>query len=80
MSNPGDQPTGLSDAQTILDSITDAFFSLNADWEFSYVNRRTEEVLGHSASELLGKTLWAVFPGTVGSEFERMYRKPFADG
>ena len=64
----------LGDAQTILDSITDAFFTLNRNWEFAYVNRRTEQVLGHAASDLIGRSIWEVFPGTVGSEFERMYR------
>jgi PAS domain S-box-containing protein len=70
-----DQPVHLGDAQTVLDSISDAFFSLNENWEFSYVNRQTEITLGCDASELLGKSLWQVYPGTVGSEFERMYRK-----
>jgi PAS domain S-box-containing protein len=68
-------PVELSDAQTILDSITDAFFSLNAHWEFSYVNRQTVETLGCGADDLLGKSIWDVYPGTVGSDFERMYRK-----
>jgi PAS domain S-box-containing protein len=70
-----EHPAQLSDAQTILDSITDAFFSLNANWEFSYVNRQTEKTLGREASELLGNNLWEVYPGTVGSDFERMYRR-----
>jgi PAS domain S-box-containing protein len=70
-----DNQVKLGDAQTILDSITDAFFSLNGNWEFSYVNRQTERTLGRQASELLGKSLWEVYPGTVGSDFERMYRK-----
>jgi PAS domain S-box-containing protein len=65
----------LGDAQSVLDSISDAFFSLNDDWEFSYVNRQTEVTLGRKANDLLGKSLWEVYPGTVGSEFERMYRK-----
>lgn len=66
---------GLSDAQTILDSITDAFFSLNGNWEFSYVNRQTVRTLQCEAKDLLGKSIWDVYPGTVGSDFERMYRK-----
>lgn len=65
----------LSDAQTILDSITDAFFSLNSHWEFSYVNRQTVKTLECRAEDLLGKSLWDVYPGTLGSDFERMYRK-----
>jgi PAS domain S-box-containing protein len=70
-----DNRNKLSDAQTILDSITDAFFSLNGDWEFSYVNRQSEKTLGLPASELLGRSIWEVYPGTVGSDFEHMYRK-----
>jgi PAS domain S-box-containing protein len=70
-----DRPVQLSDAQTILDSITDAFFSLNGNWEFSYVNRQTEKTLGREASQLLGKVIWEVYPGTLDSEFERTYRK-----
>lgn len=65
----------LSDAHTILDSITDAFFSLNERWEFSYVNRQTLKTLAREAEELLGKSIWEVYPGTVGSEFERTYRR-----
>jgi PAS domain S-box-containing protein len=65
----------LVDPQTILDSITDAFFTLNANWEFCYVSRQTETTLGRKAGELLGKSIWEVYPGTVGSEFERVYRK-----
>lgn len=65
----------LGDPQTILDSITDAFFTLNANWEFCYVSRQTETTLGRKAGELLGKSIWEVYPGTVGSEFERVYRK-----
>ena len=70
-----EHPAQLSDAQTILDSITDAFFSLNTDWQFSYVNRQTVETLECEAEDLLGKSIWDVYPGTVGSDFERMYRK-----
>jgi PAS domain S-box-containing protein len=68
-------PVQLSDAQTILDSITDAFFSLNGNWEFSYVNRQTVRTLQCEAEDLLGKSIWDVYPGTLGSDFERMYRK-----
>ena len=70
-----ESPVQLSDAQTILDSITDAFFSLNGDWAFSYVNRQTEKTLGRAAHELLGKSIWEVYPGTLNSDFEKMYRK-----
>jgi PAS domain S-box-containing protein len=72
---PTENQVKLGDPQTILDSITDAFFFLNTDWKFAYINRQTEKILDRQASELLGKSIWEAYPGTVGSEFERMYRK-----
>ncbi|AME26887.1 PAS domain-containing protein [Burkholderia sp. PAMC 26561] len=65
----------LGDPETILDSITDGFFTLNANWQFCYVSRQTETIWAREACELLGKSIWDVYPGTVGSEFERVYRK-----
>jgi PAS domain S-box-containing protein len=73
--NTEHEEPALDDAASILDSITDAFFGLDVRWEFTYVNRQTEILLGRTSSELIGKSLWEVYPGVVGSQFERMYRK-----
>lgn len=62
-------------AFAILESISDAFYALNTQWEFTYVNSQAEYVLGHSRAELLGRSIWAVYPGALGSEFERRYRR-----
>ncbi len=39
----------------ILKSISDAFFAVNREWRFTYVNRRTEELGSKSREDLLGK-------------------------
>ena len=62
-------------AYAVLESITDAFFALNRDWEFTYANHQTEVVLGYQRSELIGKTLWQIYPTLVDSEFDRQYRE-----
>ena len=64
-----------SPRRTILESITDAFFSVDRDWRFDYVNQQAERVLGRVPGDLVGKVLWEVYPGLVGSEFERAYRR-----
>lgn len=58
----------------IFESITDAFFTLDREWRFTYVNKRSEELLRKSRDALLGHTLWEMFPAAQGSEFERQYR------
>jgi hypothetical protein len=62
-------------ARTILESITDAFFAVDRDWRFTYVNRQAEHVLGRAPGDLLGEVLWDEYPGLRGSEFEAAYRR-----
>ncbi|UUX95475.1 PAS domain-containing sensor histidine kinase [Aquabacterium sp. J223] len=67
-------------AQSVLESITDAFFAIDGDWRFTYVNRQAEVVLGRGRDELLGRSLWEAYPGLVGSRFESVYRRVAAGG
>ncbi|MDZ7704191.1 MAG: PAS domain S-box protein [Trueperaceae bacterium] len=64
----------------ILESITDAFFALDHDWRFTYVNQEAETVLGRTRGELLGASIWDAFPGVVGSVFEEKYRQAVREG
>ena len=66
-------------AVTILESITDAFFSVDHHWRFTYVNRRAESILERKPGDLLGCDLWDVYPGLRGSEFEQAYRRTMDD-
>jgi PAS domain S-box-containing protein len=61
-------------ARTILESITDAFFALDRGWRFTYVNRQAEKALERRKADLLGQSMWDVYPGLSGSTFERVYR------
>lgn len=65
--------------RTILESITDSFFTLDTDWLFSYVNPCAEQVLGCKAEDLLGKSIWTEFPAIIGTEIETTYRKVRAE-
>jgi signal transduction histidine kinase len=64
--------------ETVLASISDAFFVLDAEWHFSYVNDRAEQLLFAPRSALLGHSVWELFPGAVGSTFEIEYRRAVA--
>ena len=60
---------------TVLESITDAFFSLDCDFRLTYVNREAERVLRKTRQEMLGRNLWELFPEAVGSRFQREYER-----
>lgn len=59
----------------ILESITDAFFALNRDWEFTYINNRCETLMQRRQEELLGACIWEVFPQLVDTVFYEQYHR-----
>lgn len=59
----------------LLESISDAFFALNNDWQFTYINPQAEKLLQRSPNELLDRPIWSEFPAIVGTIFEREYRR-----
>jgi signal transduction histidine kinase/CheY-like chemotaxis protein len=62
-----------SGARSILSSITDAFFSLDREWRFTYLNPPCFVLLGRGPEELVGKVIWDEYP-ISGTAFERVYR------
>lgn len=61
-------------ATTILESITDAFFTVDREWRVSYVNRLAERIMNRTARGILGRTLWELFPALHGTSVEAAYR------
>ncbi len=64
---------------TTLESITDAFFTVDREWRFTFLNREAERLLARTGVELNGQVLWTEFPDTIGSTFEREYRRAIED-
>jgi PAS domain S-box-containing protein len=64
----------------LLEAMKAAFFSLDPEWRFSYVNAEAERVLGAPRDQLLGGVVWELFPAAVGSDFERYYRAAVTTG
>ena len=62
-----------------LENITDAFFTLDRQWRFTYLNREAERVLQRRRDGLLGRSVWEEFPAAVGSPFEDHYRRAMTE-
>ncbi|MGL4619851.1 MAG: response regulator, partial [Chroococcidiopsis sp.] len=61
--------------QIILERVTDAFIAFDRDFRYTYVNPAAAKLMQKTPEELLGKTLWEVFPDKIGSRFESEYRR-----
>ncbi|WP_194756370.1 hybrid sensor histidine kinase/response regulator [Aliidiomarina indica] len=58
-----------------VESITDAFFTLDHEFRFTYVNQKAAEVLGSTAEELDGEIIWEKCPIGYESPFAERYRR-----
>ncbi|MGG6267250.1 hybrid sensor histidine kinase/response regulator [Leptolyngbya sp. AN03gr2] len=74
-----EQPSPSRQILDVLESISDAFFSLDRDWHFTYVNTQATRVLNRSKEKLIGKTIWEVFPEASETAFGQEYRRAIAE-
>ncbi|SCX41076.1 PAS domain S-box-containing protein [Klenkia marina] len=76
--------TDVRDGQTrttrLLEAMPAGFFSLDAQWRFTFLNSAAERLLGQLRGELLGRSVWETFPDAVGSDFETAYRGAVESG
>ena len=49
----------------LLERISDAFYALDPDFRFTYLNAEAERILGRPRRELLGRVVWEAFPPAV---------------
>jgi PAS domain S-box-containing protein len=63
-----------------LENVTDAFYTLDRDWRYTYLNAEAVRMQGKSRAAMLGKVVWDVFPEAVGSQFELEFRRAVETG
>jgi PAS domain S-box-containing protein len=51
----------------ILESISDAFYAVDHEWQFLYVNGKAEQSWGMRREDLIGRSIWDAFPQALGS-------------
>jgi len=61
--------------ENTLERIGDAFFALDDDWRFTYVNEKAAGLLNRPADELLGTNVWEELPDAIGETYESNYRR-----
>jgi PAS domain S-box-containing protein len=65
----------LADRAALLESITDAFYALDLEYRFTYLNQRALDHFDVTRETLLGKVIWDVFPPTRGTVFQQEYER-----
>ena len=50
--------------------VTDGFYALDTEWQFTYVNDRAVDLIGLERSDILGRHVFEVFPEMEGTPFQ----------
>ncbi|GAA0654992.1 PAS domain-containing protein [Salarchaeum japonicum] len=65
-------------ARNVYERITDAFFAVDRDWNFTYVNDEAEGLLDVRAEDVIGENIWDEFEEAVGSPFYTEFHRAIA--
>ena len=64
----------------LLDESSDPFFSFYPDGKYRYVNQAFAEGVGKSVDEIVGHSIWDIFPGEEGDKRFSVVKHVFATG
>jgi PAS domain S-box-containing protein len=61
--------------ESVLASVAEIHFLLSREWRFLYVNDAAAQAIGRPREEIVGHTLWELYPDIVGTELDRQYHR-----
>ncbi len=64
---------------TVLQGISDGFVALDRDWRYAALNDRACEGMGMNRNEILGRSIWDLYPDNLGTPFETELRRAAAE-
>ena len=74
--SPQDGQRSLAD---ILESIADPVVAFDKQWRYTYVSRRAAQALGKSQEEMIGKSMWDLFPKDVETGFQEACQRAWME-
>ncbi len=64
----------------VLERMSDAFFALDGEWRFAYLNGQAERLLGRARAELAGRSIWEAFPALRTTALYQETRRAAVEG
>ena len=59
--------------RSVIDRVSDAFVSLDKDWNYTFVNNKAGEIFARKPEKLIGKNIWTEFPEGIDKPFYHAY-------
>jgi len=70
----------IQEKTNIIESISDAFFTLDKNWIVTYWNKEAENMMGRNREDILGKNIWDIYPEAIDSNFYKKYHNAMRTG
>ncbi|POG56136.1 PAS domain-containing protein [Haloferax marisrubri] len=70
-----DREVATTQRGELLERMTDAFFALDTDWRFVYLNDRARTVFGEVREPVLGERIWDRYPSVADTELYEKYHE-----
>ncbi len=64
----------------MFSTMSDGLYHLDKDWRYTRVNRAAEEMFHIAESEVLGKSMWDVYPDLYGTEVYTRFQRAMETG
>ncbi|GLV60798.1 hypothetical protein KDH_76170 [Dictyobacter sp. S3.2.2.5] len=65
----------LYQASQLIETLPDTFVHLDKDWTYTYVNNAVEKLTGKPREQILGRSIFDLYPESVQQDFAIQYRK-----
>jgi len=66
--------------ETVLENTLDAITALDREWNYTYINHSAELLLRRKRADLLGRSLWEMFPELIKTPAEAQLRRAAENG
>ncbi|GAB1540938.1 hypothetical protein NUACC21_36070 [Scytonema sp. NUACC21] len=74
-----EEQTAQANLERVLASISDEFMMFDRQWCLSYINNKAIDTFGKSSEELLGKSIWELYPQAIGTLLDREFHRAMAE-
>jgi PAS domain S-box-containing protein len=71
---------GEARVRRVMEAMPSAFFHLDPEWRFTFLNAEARTLLGAVGPDLVGQSMWELFPDALGNHIEEHYRRAAATG
>jgi PAS domain S-box-containing protein len=66
--------------ESILNGVSDTFILFDRQWRYLYLNDAAVRATGRPLEEILGRTLWELFPEVVGTKLDSQFHRSMDEG